>query len=53
MVGFGETYPPAFVLAVGLGEIMAGLIASVPLLAGGLMQLASPAGVRILGSHKR
>ncbi|MBM4089393.1 MAG: MFS transporter, partial [Planctomycetes bacterium] len=53
MVGFGETYLPAFVLAVGLGEIMAGLIASVPLLAGGLMQLASPAGVRILGSHKR
>lgn len=37
MVGFGETFLPAFVLAVGLGEITAGLIASVPLIAGGVM----------------
>ena len=53
MVGFGETYLPAFVLAVGLGEITAGLVASVPLLAGGLMQMVSPAAVARLGSHKR
>lgn len=42
MVGIGETFLPAFALAVGLGEVMAGLISSVPLLAGGLIQLATP-----------
>ena len=39
MTGLGETYLPAFALAVGLGEITAGLVASVPL--------------KRLGSHKR
>ncbi|MBN2293357.1 MAG: MFS transporter [Pirellulales bacterium] len=53
MVGLGETYLPAFVLAVGLGEITAGLVASVPLLAGGLMQMISPLAVRRLASYKR
>ena len=53
MVGLGETYLPAFVLAVGLGELTAGLIASVPLVAGGIMQTVSPAAIRALGSHKR
>jgi MFS family permease len=53
MVGLGETYLPAFVLAAGLGELMAGLVASVPLAAGGLLQLVSPRMVRWLGSHKR
>ncbi len=53
MVGLGETYLPAFALAVGLGEITAGLVASVPLLAGGLMQTLSPIAIRRLGSHKR
>jgi len=52
MVGLGETYLPAFVLAVGLGEITAGLVASVPLLAGGLMQMISPAAIGRLASHK-
>jgi len=53
MVGCGETYLQAFVLAVGLGEVFAGLIASVPLLIGGLLQLVSPYAVRQIGSHKR
>lgn len=52
MVGLGETYLPAFVLAVGLGEITAGLVASLPLLAGGLMQTISPSAIRRLASHK-
>lgn len=43
MVGAGETFIPAFALAVGLGEVTAGLVASMPLLAGGLLQLATPA----------
>jgi MFS family permease len=53
MVGMGETYLPAFALAVGLGELVAGLVASVPLLAGGVLQTVSPWGIRRLGSHKR
>ena len=53
MVGLGETYLPAFALAVGLGELVAGLVASVPLLAGGVLQTVSPWGIRRLGSHKR
>ncbi|MHB8898026.1 MAG: MFS transporter [Thermoguttaceae bacterium] len=53
MVGLGETYLPAFALAAGLGEITAGMVASLPLLAGGLMQTLSPLAIRRLGSHKR
>ena len=53
MVGIGETYLPAFVLAVGLQPIAAGLITSIPLLAGAMLQLLSPAAVRWLGSHRR
>ncbi|HVX63192.1 MAG TPA: MFS transporter [Pirellulales bacterium] len=53
MVGAGETYLPAFVLAAGLGELAAGLITTVPLLAGGLLQLVSPWAIRRLGSHRR
>jgi MFS family permease len=52
MVGAGETYLPAFVLAMGMGEVVAGLVATVPLLAGAVLQLASPAAVRLLGSHR-
>ncbi len=53
MVGAGETYLPAFVLAAGLGELAAGLITTVPLVAGGLLQLISPWAIRRLGSHRR
>ncbi|MCG6157468.1 MFS transporter [Rubinisphaera margarita] len=52
MVGMGETYLPAFVLAVGLGELTAGLIGSVPLFIGGVLQIVSPWAIRKLGSHK-
>src|SRR5580704_3152170 len=53
MVGTGETYLPAFALAAGLGEVLAGLIASLPQLAGGIMQLVSPHGVRLVQSHRK
>lgn len=53
MVGVGETYLAAFVLAADLGEVAAGLVMTVPLLAGALLQLASPAGVRLLGNLRR
>lgn len=53
MVGIGETYVPAFVLAVGLGEVFAGLITTIPLLIGSLLQTASPWAVQRLHSHRR
>ena len=53
MVGVGESYLPAFALALGHGDVTAGLIATVPMLAGALIQLASPAAVGVLDSHRR
>jgi MFS family permease len=53
MVGIGETYFPAFVLALGLGEIAAGLIASVPMVIGALLQMVTPYAVARLGSNRR
>src|SRR5262245_39754045 len=42
MVGIGETYFAAFALALGSGETVAGLIATLPMLAGASLQLATP-----------
>lgn len=53
MVGIGECYLPAFALALGHGDVVSGLVATVPMLAGALIQLASPAAVGILDSHRR
>lgn len=53
MVGVGEAYIPAFVLALGMGDVASGLVATVPLLAGGLIQMAAPAGVRRVGSPRK
>ncbi len=53
MVGIGETFIPAFVIAMGLGSVKAGLVSSIPLLAGGLMQLLSPRCLRWSGSYKK
>jgi MFS family permease len=53
MIGIGETYLPAFALALGTGQVLAGLIASVPIFAGAMLQLISPAAIRWLGSNRR
>jgi MFS family permease len=53
MVGLGETYIPAFVLASGHGEVAAGLIATLPVLAGAVFQLVTPYAVRWLHSYRR
>ncbi len=53
MVGCGETYFSAFALAVGLSETAAGLVASVPLVAGGTLQLISPWAIHWLGGLRR
>jgi hypothetical protein len=52
MIGVGETYLQAFVLAIGMGEVFAALIATVPQLTGSLLQLVSPFAIRHLRSHK-
>jgi MFS family permease len=53
MVGSGESYLAAFALALGLSAHIAGLVAAVPLLAGAVLQLVSPLGVRWLRSYRR
>lgn len=53
MVGVGETYVAALTLALGMGEVVAGLITTLPIFVGSLLQLATPRGVRLLGSNRR
>ena len=53
MVGLGEVYIPAFALALGHGAAVAGLLATLPLLAGACFQLVTPVAVRRLRSYRR
>lgn len=53
MTGSGEAYFAAFALALGAGELTAGMIASLPMLAGAALQLVSPWAVARLGSFRR
>jgi MFS family permease len=53
MVGLGETNFPLFALALGKGEAVAGLVATVPQLIGAVLQLCAPWGVRKIGSPRR
>lgn len=52
MVGCGEIYLPAFALALGLGPIAAGLMASLPVLVAAVVQLITPLAVARLGSNR-
>jgi len=52
MVGLGETYVPAFVLALGHGAQASALITTLPMLIGGLLQLAAPQGAQRVGSYR-
>lgn len=52
MVGCGETYIPAFALALGFGPAAAGVTATLPLLIGAVAQLVTPAAVARLGSNR-
>jgi hypothetical protein len=53
MVGLGETYVAAFALALGMGSVVAALVSTLPVLVGAVLQLAGPAAVRRVGSHRR
>lgn len=49
MVGVGESYLGLFVLAAGLGQVLAGLVITLPNLLGAVLQLASLHGARLVG----
>ena len=53
MVGIGETYLPVFVLAVSGSQLACGLVSTVPLVIGAVLQLASPWLMRKCGSYRR
>lgn len=53
MTGSGDWQFVLFALAVGLSEVRSGLVATVPILAGAVLQLLTPWGVRIVGSIRR
>jgi MFS family permease len=53
MVGIGETYFAAFALALGTGETFAGLVATLPMLAGASLQLATPWFLQRARSYKK
>lgn len=52
MVGAGETYLPAYSLSIGMGEIFAGVLATLPIVSGALLQLITPRGLQRVQSHK-
>ncbi len=53
MVGIGETYLPAFVLALSGSQLACGLVSTLPLVVGAVLQLASPWLLRTCGSYRR
>ena len=52
MVGLGETYLVAFALAVGTSDVFAGLLAALPLVAGGVLQLLAPSAMHRAPSYR-
>ena len=53
MVGLGETNFPLFALALGKGDAIVGLVATVPQLVGAVLQLCAPWGIAKVGSPRR
>lgn len=53
MVGLGENYFAPFALALSCSEVVAGMLASVPIFVGACMQMLNPWLVRRLGSNRR
>lgn len=52
MIGAGETYLPAYSLSIGMGEIFAGILVSMPIVSGAVLQLITPRGLQRVQSHK-
>ncbi len=52
MMGAGESYLPAYSFESGLGEVAVGILASLPMLSGAILQMFSGHGLKWVGSHK-
>jgi MFS family permease len=52
MIGIGENYFPAFVLALSANELASGLVATVPMVAGAVLQLAAPFALQRFSSYR-
>lgn len=52
MVGAAESYFGAYALALGFGPAVAGLMVTVPVLVGAIIQLITPWAVKRVGSHR-
>lgn len=52
MIGAGETYLPAYSLSIGMGEIFAGVLSTLPIVSGAFLQLLTPRGLQRVQSHK-
>lgn len=53
MIGAGETYLPAYAISIGLGEVFAGVLATLPIVSGAFLQLLTPQGLLRLQNPKR
>lgn len=53
MVATGQDNFVVLAVALGFGDVLSGLVASIPLLLGAVLQLSTPYAVRRLGSHKK
>jgi MFS family permease len=51
-VGLGETYLAAFALAIGSTPVTAGLVAAMPMVAGGMLQLVAPGLLPLFPSYR-
>lgn len=52
MVGAGESYLPAYALSLGLGDVAAGILTSLPLVSGAFIQLFTPKWIQKIGNPK-
>ncbi len=53
MTGAGEWQFVLFALAIGMGEVASGLVATVPMFLGAILQLVTPWGAKRIGSLRR
>jgi MFS family permease len=53
MVGIGETYIAPFAVALGIGGVSTGLLTTLPIFAGSILQLVTPRLVKRWGSHQK
>ncbi|MFZ4712130.1 MAG: MFS transporter [Bacteriovoracaceae bacterium] len=53
MQGSGENFLCAFLLAMGVGDVWAGLVSVIPILLGAFLQLYSSYGLKLFSSYKK